>query len=133
MLHIFKDGSPVQRCSSCSRPWQFGRWRRWWPSSSFRLLKVGCQWFWKKYGNNHNLIEINQNTWKIYFFISKNLPRVRIELTAFRLWDWRAAYCATKASYESQLARCKNKIENIAVIHKLRCLTEQIASLITSQ
>ena len=27
----------------------------------------------------------------------KKLPRVRIELTAFRLWDWRAAYCATKA------------------------------------
>ena len=30
--------------------------------------------------------------------ISKNgLPRVRIELTTFRLWDWRAAYCANKA------------------------------------
>ena len=26
------------------------------------------------------------------------LPPVRLELTAFRLWDWRAAYCATEAS-----------------------------------
>ena len=25
------------------------------------------------------------------------LPRVRIELTTFRLWDWRAAYCANEA------------------------------------
>ena len=34
-----------------------------------------------------------------WFFwkIKKNLPRVRIELTTFRLWDWRAAYCATEA------------------------------------
>ncbi len=29
--------------------------------------------------------------------MKKVMPRVRIELTAFRLWDWRAAYCATKA------------------------------------
>ena len=27
----------------------------------------------------------------------KDLPRVRLELTAFRLWDWRAANCATEA------------------------------------
>ena len=27
----------------------------------------------------------------------KQLPRVRIELTTFRLWDWRAAYCANEA------------------------------------
>ena len=27
----------------------------------------------------------------------KDMPRVRLELTAFRLWDWRAAYCATEA------------------------------------
>ena len=26
-----------------------------------------------------------------------DLPRVRLELTAFRLWDWRAANCATEA------------------------------------
>ena len=25
------------------------------------------------------------------------LPRVRIELTTFRLWDWRAVYCANEA------------------------------------
>ena len=29
--------------------------------------------------------------------IKTNLPPVRLELTAFRLWDWRAAYCATEA------------------------------------
>ena len=28
---------------------------------------------------------------------TKSLPPVRLELTAFRLWDWRAAYCATEA------------------------------------
>ncbi len=27
----------------------------------------------------------------------KHMPRVRLELTAFRLWDWRAAYCANEA------------------------------------
>ena len=26
------------------------------------------------------------------------LPRVRIELTTFRLWDWRAAYYANEAA-----------------------------------
>ena len=29
--------------------------------------------------------------------ILKVLPPVRLELTAFRLWDWRAAYCANEA------------------------------------
>ena len=29
----------------------------------------------------------------------KNVPRVRIELTTFRLWDWRAAYCANEAGH----------------------------------
>ena len=28
---------------------------------------------------------------------TKHLPRVRLELTTFRLWDWRAAYCANEA------------------------------------
>ena len=27
----------------------------------------------------------------------KKVPPVRIELTTFRLWDWRAAYCAKEA------------------------------------
>ena len=33
------------------------------------------------------------------FFLSNKrfMPPVRLELTAFRLWDWRAAYCATEA------------------------------------
>ena len=26
------------------------------------------------------------------------MPPVRIELTTFRLWDWRAAYCAKEAT-----------------------------------
>ena len=34
------------------------------------------------------------------FPASKILPPVRLELTAFRLWDWRAAYCATEAYWE---------------------------------
>ena len=29
----------------------------------------------------------------------KLLPRVRLELTTFRLWDWRAAYCANEATH----------------------------------
>ena len=29
--------------------------------------------------------------------VTKNMPRVRIELTTLRLWDLRAAYCATEA------------------------------------
>ena len=29
--------------------------------------------------------------------VTKLLPRVRVELTAFRLWDWRTAYCANEA------------------------------------
>ena len=33
--------------------------------------------------------------------IKNDLPRVRLELTAFRLWDWRAAYCATEAWVEA--------------------------------
>ena len=28
------------------------------------------------------------------------MSRVRLELTAFRLWDWRAAYCATEAGWK---------------------------------
>ena len=28
------------------------------------------------------------------------VPRVRLELTTFRLWDWRAAYCANEAAVE---------------------------------
>ena len=31
------------------------------------------------------------------YFLKNILPPVRLELTAFRLWDWRAAYCATEA------------------------------------
>ena len=40
-------------------------------------------------------------TWKCKKILLKKyeniMPRVRLELTAFRLWDWRAAYCATEA------------------------------------
>ena len=35
--------------------------------------------------------------------INKNMPRVRIELTTLRLWDLRAAYCATEASVKQFL------------------------------
>ena len=33
----------------------------------------------------------------LYSSGEKFMPPVRLELTAFRLWDWRAAYCATEA------------------------------------
>ena len=39
-------------------------------------------------------------------FTQNILPLVRLELTAFRLWDWRAAYCATEAD-----ASCKFLLE----------------------
>ncbi len=29
--------------------------------------------------------------------MAKKMPPVRIELTTFRLWDWRATYCAKEA------------------------------------
>lgn len=32
-----------------------------------------------------------------HFLTLKYMPRVRLELTTFRLWDWRAAYCANEA------------------------------------
>ena len=40
----------------------------------------------------------------------KDLPPVRLELTAFRLWDWRAAYCATEACEENRISWEKNFI-----------------------
>ena len=40
----------------------------------------------------------------------KDLPPVRLELTAFRLWDWRAAYCATEACEENSMYCRKNFI-----------------------
>ncbi len=40
--------------------------------------------------------------------IKLNLPRVRIELTTFRLWDWRAAYCANEADAEEEVNPCNN-------------------------
>ena len=39
--------------------------------------------------------------------ILKRMPRVRLELTTFRLWDWRAAYCANEAT------------ERLAIIEKI--------------
>ena len=39
----------------------------------------------------HTLAFDDKNAAEIY------MPRVRIELTTFRLWDWRAAYCANEA------------------------------------
>ena len=41
----------------------------------------------------------------MYFFYPylKTLPCVRIELTTFRLWDWRAAYCANKANVYKEM------------------------------
>ena len=46
---------------------------------------------------------------------NKSLPRVRLELTAFRLWDWRAAYCATEA-WLFIIYCCRKKKTNHEVI-----------------
>ena len=35
------------------------------------------------------------------------MPRVRIELTTFRLWDWRAAYCANEAERVVEAPQCE--------------------------
>ena len=48
-----------------------------------------------------------------YHRLLKELPRVRIELTTFRLWDWRAAYCANKA--------CKRAIMTDISCHNYIC------------
>ena len=42
---------------------------------------------------------------------SKDLPPVRLELTAFRLWDWRAAYCATEAWWKKERILCWTNLE----------------------
>ena len=38
----------------------------------------------------------------------KRVPLVRIELTTFRLWDWRAAYCATEAHVYWSISKHKS-------------------------
>ena len=43
------------------------------------------------------MVQIRVSPHVFSFLMKKILPPVRLELTAFRLWDWRAAYCATEA------------------------------------
>ena len=50
-----------------------------------------------------HLEEISLSSGSKKHFRSSKMPFVRLELTAFRLWDWRAAYCATEAIMKSQL------------------------------
>ena len=53
------------------------------------------------------------HAWSFCLFqsFSLKMPRVRIELTTFRLWDWRAAYCANEASMQ-----IKGDIERLAPV-----------------
>ena len=55
----------------------------------------------------------------------KRLPPVRLELTAFRLWDWRAAYCATEA-------RCQCKKLTFTVLgawfSMVKCIFQRLIS-----
>ena len=56
---------------------------------------------------------------------AKGVPRVRIELTAFRLlvfvwlWDWRATYCATEAHSR------RGKSQFIKLCHWLACYSRE--------
>ncbi len=73
--------------------------RRYWFMLDFKIHKL--QWSLSK---KIKFFELPYpHPFQISFWMIKNLPRVRIELTAFRLWDWRAAYCATKAWYYKKL------------------------------
>ena len=44
------------------------------------------------------MIKASKASWEFDQKAKIFMPRVRLELTAFRLWDWRAAYCATEAT-----------------------------------
>ena len=49
------------------------------------------------------------------------MPPVRLELTAFRLWDWRAAYCATEARWCKHLSQPEQWATGCAVQKKVLC------------
>ena len=51
-------------------------------------------------------VQFIPHAWSFCLFesFSLKMPRVRIELTTFRLWDWRAAYCANEASMQIKSA-----------------------------
>ena len=46
------------------------------------------------------MIKASKVSWEVDHKAKIFMPRVRLELTAFRLWDWRAAYCATEAGWK---------------------------------
>ena len=46
------------------------------------------------------MIKASKFSWEVDQKAKIFMPRVRLELTAFRLWDWRAAYCATEAGWK---------------------------------
>ena len=63
----------------------------------------------------------------VFLYWCKTLPRVRIELTTFRLWDWRAAYCANKAHrFRDSLRRSSLRIRKTLKTRK-RCQINQIS------
>ena len=62
----------------------------------------------------------------VFDFFIKTVPRARIELATFRLWDWRAAYCANEAVLIEQYIW-------VPLMHWIRNQRVQCSSLGTSQ
>ena len=63
-----------------------------------KWFHVKSEWQRNPWISTVHSVEIQQFFYCLNFTPRKKiLPRVRLELTAFRLWDWRAAYCATEA------------------------------------
>ena len=54
----------------------------------------------------------NKRFWLDWQAGKKKMPRVRIELTTFRLWDWRAAYCANEAT--TKISSCTRRLAPVA-------------------
>ena len=76
---------------------------------------VGDKWtlfFWGKCCQMWNLLNsltqqnINVFLKLLWCSFKSTVPRVRLELTTFRLWDWRAAYCANEAAVEVKWSHC---------------------------
>ena len=54
--------------------------------------------------------------------VKSHMPRVRVELKTFRLWDWRAAYCANEAhSTDKTCEKKKNLYLKVSEIWRTIC------------
>ena len=78
------------------------------PDSRTSSLLSDREWLWEFWSSMRAWVRIPLLT-KLFFqnttrrWKSVCLPPVRLELTAFRLWDWRAAYCATEACWQYRI------------------------------